>query len=74
MITHNDTTAAQTQAPGVYGEAWLVNYLGGGITPRTLRLWRRTLGLPYLKLTKKVIRYRPADVDGWLAARRQACR
>jgi excisionase family DNA binding protein len=36
------------------------------ITQRTLRLWRSTRGLPHLKLTSKIIRYRKTDLDGWL--------
>lgn len=40
--------------------------------PRTLRLWRRTRGLPHIKITHKVIRYRKSDLDAWLARRRIA--
>lgn len=36
------------------------------VEPRTLRLWRHTRGLPHLKLTSKVIRYRRSDLDEWL--------
>lgn len=39
------------------------------IEPRTLRLWRQTRALPFIRLTPKVIRYRRVDVDGWLARR-----
>jgi hypothetical protein len=35
------------------------------ITVRTLRLWRRARGLPHLKLTSKIIRYRQTDLDTW---------
>jgi predicted DNA-binding transcriptional regulator AlpA len=38
-----------------------------GIEPRTLRLWRNTRGLPHLRITSKVIRYRRADLDAWLS-------
>jgi hypothetical protein len=38
----------------------------GGITPRTLRLWRNTRGFPHLKLSGKVIRYRRTYIDRWL--------
>jgi hypothetical protein len=62
----------QSTAPGVFDDDALGQYLGG-IEPRTLRLWRRNRGLPFLKLTKKVIRYRKADVDGWLDQHRVAC-
>ncbi|MCU0782771.1 MAG: helix-turn-helix domain-containing protein [Verrucomicrobia bacterium] len=37
-----------------------------GITPRTLRLWRRKRGVPHLRITGKVIRYRHSDLAGWL--------
>jgi hypothetical protein len=32
---------------------------------RTVRLWRRTRGLPHLKLTRKVIRYKLKDIEQW---------
>jgi len=38
-----------------------------GVLPRTLRLWRNTRGLPHIRLTSKVIRYRRPDIDGWIA-------
>jgi excisionase family DNA binding protein len=38
-----------------------------GVEPRTLRLWRHTRGLPHIKLTSKVIRYRRSDLDAWLS-------
>jgi excisionase family DNA binding protein len=36
------------------------------VEPRTLRLWRHTRGLPHIRLTSKVIRYRRCDLDAWL--------
>jgi excisionase family DNA binding protein len=39
------------------------------VQPRTLRLWRHTRGLPHIRLTSKVIRYRRSDLDAWLARR-----
>jgi len=36
------------------------------VQPRTLRLWRRTRGLPHVKITSRIIRYRKSDVDAWL--------
>ena len=44
------------------------------VMPRTLRSWRHTRGLPHLKLTAKVIRYRRADIDAWLARNRVVIR
>jgi excisionase family DNA binding protein len=37
------------------------------VEPRTLRLWRHTRGLPHIRITSKVIRYRRADLDAWLS-------
>jgi len=37
---------------------------------RTLRLWRRTLGLPFIRLTSKSLRYRRSDLEAWLNRRR----
>ena len=42
------------------------------VETRTLRLWRKTRGLPHVKLTSKIIRYRRADIDQWLARHRVA--
>jgi hypothetical protein len=36
------------------------------VEPRTLRLWRNTRNLPFLKLTPRVIRYRLSDLQAWL--------
>jgi DNA-binding transcriptional MerR regulator len=36
------------------------------ITQRTLRLWRRTRGVPHLKITAKVIRYHRSDLATWV--------
>lgn len=34
--------------------------------PRTIRLWRRTRGLPFYRLTSKVVLFRKSDIDAWL--------
>lgn len=36
------------------------------VEPRTLRLWRHTRGLPHIRITSKVIRYRRSDLNAWL--------
>jgi predicted site-specific integrase-resolvase len=59
----------QTQ-PSVLDDAGAASYIG--IERRTLRLWRRTKGLPHLKLSSKCIRYRQTDLDKWLDAHRVA--
>jgi hypothetical protein len=68
--THIRTEAVQAAvATEVFNDSQAGAYLGG-VAPRLLRLWRRTRGLPHLKLTAKVIRYRKSDLDGWLAQHR----
>ena len=37
------------------------------VKPRTIKLWRETRGLPYVRITSKVIRFRRGDVDAWLS-------
>ena len=39
----------------------------GGIEPRTVRSFRMSRGLPFVRITPKVIRIRRADLDKWLA-------
>ena len=43
-----------------------------GTNKRTLRLWRHTRGLPFIRITSKVIRYRKSDIDAWIAEHRVA--
>ncbi len=70
MVTPKSDSGPAQSAPttltaGVFGDRELGVYLGG-IEPRTLRLWRRNRGLPYLRITGKVVRYRKSDIDRWL--------
>ena len=37
-----------------------------GVETRTVHLWRRTRGLPHVRLTGKCVRIRRADLDRWL--------
>jgi predicted DNA-binding transcriptional regulator AlpA len=40
-----------------------------GLAPATLRKWRaRNAGPPFIRLSRRAIRYRRADVERWLAA------
>jgi len=39
------------------------------VEPRTLRLWRATRGLPFIRITPRVIRYRRGDLSAWVARR-----
>ena len=43
-----------------------------GVEPRTVRSWRTHRGLPFIRITGKVIRIRRADLDEWLARHRVA--
>ena len=56
--------AANQTRPAVLDGAAAAAYLG--VQSRTLRLWRRTKGVPHIKLSSKCIRYRQADIDRWL--------
>jgi excisionase family DNA binding protein len=37
------------------------------VEPRTIRDWRTRRGLPFVRITAKVIRIRRGDLDKWLA-------
>jgi excisionase family DNA binding protein len=37
------------------------------VEPRTIRDWRTRRGLPYIRVTAKVIRIRRDDLDKWIA-------
>jgi excisionase family DNA binding protein len=63
-------TPPEIVAPDLLTEQQIAALLN--IEPRTLRLWRQTRGLPHLKLTSKIIRYRRTDVDAWLDNHRVA--
>ena len=39
------------------------------VESRTLRLWRHTRGLPHIRISSRVLRYRKSDLDAWLARR-----
>jgi predicted DNA-binding transcriptional regulator AlpA len=41
-----------------------------GLSVETLAPWRsQRRGIPFLKLSRNVVRYRQGDLDGWLAER-----
>lgn len=42
------------------------------VEQRTLREWRVKRGLPHMRITAKVIRYRRSDIERWLDRRRVA--
>ncbi len=53
-------------------EAEAANFIG--ITPRTLRLWRATRGVPFYRLTGKIIRFKADDLLRWIEKHRIAVR
>lgn len=45
-----------------------------GISPRSLEAWRRpdsSDGPPFIRISKRCVRYRLSDVQAWLARRAQ---
>jgi DNA-binding transcriptional MerR regulator len=69
MGKFNSTQKAATQtAADLLTDAQAAEILT--IEPRTLRLWRNTRALPFLRITPRVIRYRRADLESWLDATR----
>lgn len=41
-----------------------------GLSTETLAQWRsQRRGIPFVKLSRNVVRYRRGDLDGWLAER-----
>jgi DNA-binding transcriptional MerR regulator len=39
------------------------------VKPRTIRLWRTTQGLPHVRVSSRVIRYRMHDLQAWMDKR-----
>ena len=70
-MTSEQTPKTVTKSPTGYLDEEAVAKLLG-VEPRTVRLWRRTRGLPHCKLTHKVVIFRPEDVAEWVASRRVA--
>lgn len=38
------------------------------VSPRTVGVWRRTRGLPAVRVGRKVVRYRRREVESWIAS------
>jgi len=55
----------------LFTDATAADYIGN-VQSRAVRSWRATSGLPFLKITNKVIRIRRADLDRWLQQHRVA--
>lgn len=56
------------QANDILAEDQLAQELA--VEPRTLRTWRNTRGLPHIRITSKVIRYKRSEVYSWLDRQR----
>jgi hypothetical protein len=56
----------QHSYPDILDDVLAANYVGG-IQPRAIRDWRTNRGLPFIRITPKVVRIRRADLDKWLA-------
>ncbi len=73
MVEKIDTSteagaANQSRADDLLNDKQAAKILG--VLPRTLKLWRYTRGLPFIRITSKVIRYRRRDIEAWLDRRR----
>lgn len=55
---------SNTTASGLLDDQQAAEHLK--VEPRTLRQYRKVRGLPHIKISAKVIRYRMADLDQWL--------
>lgn len=62
---------SNTRPQDIFDDESAAAYIGG-ITARTIRSWRTHRGLPFIRITNKVIRIRRADLDQWLARHRVA--
>jgi hypothetical protein len=60
-----------TSPSDIFDDAAAAVYIGG-ITARTIRNWRTRHGLPFMRITAKVIRIRRAELDNWLDCHRVA--
>jgi len=70
MNSSDTARPIEVKAADLLTEEQAANFLS--VKPRTLRLWRRSRGLPHVKITSKIVRYRRIDLDGWLEHHRVA--
>jgi hypothetical protein len=64
MIATSPAPGGQN-TPDILTDATAAIYIGD-ITPRTVRDFRMRRGLPFVRITPKVVRIRRADLDKWL--------
>ncbi len=60
---------SKTCPPEILDDASAAAYIGS-ITARTIRNWRTHRGLPFIRITAKVIRIRRSELDEWLERHR----
>jgi excisionase family DNA binding protein len=66
-----NTMNSKTSSNEILDDTSAAAYIGG-IKARTIRDWRTCRGLPFIRITSKVIRIRRADLDEWLERHRVA--
>ena len=66
----NPPASGQPAAENYLDETGVAALLG--VKPRTVRALRATKGLPCLKVTNKILRFRRADIDEWICRSRVA--
>lgn len=64
-------SASGRQPAELFTDETAADYIGQ-IEARTVRQWRANLGLPFIRITPKVVRIRRCDLDKWLARRQVA--
>ena len=67
-ILQNATLVTTSVTPTLFDTNQAAPYLG--VTPHTLAVWRcnKRHAIPYIKVGR-LVKYRPADLDIWLASR-----
>ena len=57
----------------IHATAGLLDDIGAAeffnVKKRTIRLWRTSQGLPHVRISSRVIRYRMADLQSWMDSR-----
>ena len=66
MIAPHGNKLTEAQVAELFNDKSAADYIGG-IEARTIRDWRVRRGLPFLRLTSKIVRIRKSDLDAWLA-------
>ena len=70
MVKQLTAPAPAAPAAEIFDDPRAAEYLV--TTPRTLREWRNSRSLPFIRVTARTIRYRRSDLDAWLQRRRVA--